>query len=398
MIALSPKIYCIAPQNSPSIPNIEMISLDRFLADSTFTMTDHSPPMVFCHRDMLKASLKANFLSNKVKVIDRPVTFWERDHIFSPRSDGQNFIVNRLRERVLGRKYPGVSMLYKAYTKRRLRDISALKTTLFMDDIRVRAAELGQTDVAHVIPDYSLYIPTHRHDNILLIKDNILRQAIKPKNIAIGVHGSKRHFEAMRRAMDDIEGVKVINMSSDKTVGLVLNRLIEACTGELVLKMDDDDVYGPFYARDMILSYLATKAPMSGKAPEAIYFEKSDASYIRYAGRRSRNIIASVNDICTGAASVSGATLGGVRSHFLAYPYDEQAKMSVDSVTFEKYKTLDFKIAIDDGSQVLTLRGADKTGHRWKISDEDLQKRALFFSQGQSRLWSGVRPDNDGDV
>ena len=142
----------------------------------------------------------------------------------------------------------------------------------------------------------------------------------------------------------------------------------------------------------MILSYLATKTPMLGKAPEAIYFEKSDASYIRYAGRRSRNIIASVRDICTGAASVSGATLGGVRSHFLAHPYDEQAKMSVDSVTFEKYKALDFKIAIDDGSQVLTLREADKTGHRWKISDEDLQKRALFFSQGQSRLWSGIQP------
>lgn len=306
----------------------------------------------------------------------------EEEHLFFSQS-----VFQKLRNNVLINS--SISPLNRWLIRKEYGQYRYLKKSLFSEDYRALLARLLGDDTLDLIPEISIYIPTRRPKNIDFIIENINRQNYKPREVVIGLHG----YHAAKSMVDERLKLltipyRLISFPREDTIGLVLNNLIKSCQSSFVVKMDDDDYYGGNYTRDIVLAYICTRAPVIGKAPLATYIKEYDRTYVRIAGLISKHKIVTPRDITNGKVQISGATISGLRQHFLNFPYDEVSRKNVDSTTFEMHRNSRFKIAVDDGDQILVNRlGRD---HSWEMPNDKLSRNSHFFSKGHSEFWSRV--------
>lgn len=380
-------VICLSPRKGPSLHNIEYVTITQLRA--TYSNPEKIGTPICIHRDVPEDWIY--IAKNAGYTLDsRPVIFWEQDHFYN-HSENSSQKPNELTHLLIPKSIvPQCRKTLRKRTQGNKQALEAKKAYLFNNDIRKRLLTDRHGFCNTTLPTIGLIIPTHRPQNIDLIYANISRQSVQPAEVIIAVHGDMSHFHKLSEKFLKSDHVKHIHITKDKSVGFVLNRLVESSQCDLIIKMDDDDLYGNDYIRDLFLTHVTTQCPIVGKAPEAIYFSKSDNTYIRRPGLRSRHRICTPSKLVSGSLRVSGSTLSGLRQHFLEYPFDEEVLNSVDSRYFEQYESQKFRIAIDDGYNYLTIRHTNIDTHRWKIRDEALKENALRFCDGPSDLWSGV--------
>ena len=74
-------------------------------------------------------------------------------------------------------------------------------------------------------------------------------------------------------------------MGSEASLGKALNAGIEAASGEVITKMDDDDWYGREHLWDLMLALEYSGAELVGKGAEFVYLQEPDLTIRRFVGK-----------------------------------------------------------------------------------------------------------------
>ena len=77
----------------------------------------------------------------------------------------------------------------------------------------------------------------------------------------------------------------VVGVSSERSLGDALNAGVDAASGEVVTKMDDDDWYGSDHLWDLMLALDYSGAELVAKGAEFVYMEELDITIRRFTGR-----------------------------------------------------------------------------------------------------------------
>ena len=124
-------------------------------------------------------------------------------------------------------------------------------------------------------PSVSVLLATRRPDMLPFALGQVARQRGAALEVVLATHG----FDPDPATLDAFRAscpTPVVTVRAEATVpfGEVLNRAASVATGELLLKMDDDDWYGPDFVGDLVLAHGYSGAEVVGCAPEFTFLEE----------------------------------------------------------------------------------------------------------------------------
>ncbi|WP_257995238.1 glycosyltransferase family protein [Brevibacterium luteolum] len=119
----------------------------------------------------------------------------------------------------------------------------------------------------------SLFVSTNRPAQLDHVLETVGRQTHSDLELVLLTHGFDLHERALRAKAADhgIDHLTVLSAPADSSLGTCLNRTIEAASGEVLLKMDDDDLYGNHYVSDQVAALRYSAADMVGKQAHYLY-------------------------------------------------------------------------------------------------------------------------------
>jgi glycosyltransferase involved in cell wall biosynthesis len=82
--------------------------------------------------------------------------------------------------------------------------------------------------------------------------------------------------------------LELLSAASDVPLGACLNLLLDVADGDVVAKIDDDDLYGPQYLSDQLYAMAYSGADVVGKQAHYMFLEGTDATILRFADREHR--------------------------------------------------------------------------------------------------------------
>lgn len=216
----------------------------------------------------------------------------------------------------------------------------------------------------------SFFVSTNRPSNVDYIFQNFARQTVSDKELVVLTHG----FEIDKKRLKElqthygVDELTVLSAPASNTLGSNLNTLTQACTGDVLFRMDDDDYYGANYALDLENALDFSGAALVGKAATYIYFENQNCSVLTYGAHENR-----YTDF------VRGATFCGWKSTFDRFKFPELER-SEDSSFLNQLKSAGERVYAADRFNLLVMRRADKSTHTWTVNDEQL------FASGEMKF------------
>lgn len=145
--------------------------------------------------------------------------------------------------------------------------------------------------------------------------DHVLGTVASQREVSIQLvllgHGHELDADLATRARESgITDVVVLHAPSHLTLGECLNRCVEAADGDVVLKMDDDDDYGPDYVADQLRALDFSGAQVVGKHAHHVRLVADDVLLLRFADFENRF-----------THFVMGPTLAAPRDVLRRYPF-----------------------------------------------------------------------------
>ncbi|WP_134767369.1 glycosyltransferase [Nocardioides sp. 1609] len=139
-------------------------------------------------------------------------------------------------------------------------------------ELAAGAATLGH----RLLPTVSVVLSTMRPSRVVDVLLALAAQRYPHLEIAVAVHGAAEPVGAAFEDAVRVAGASVFHHDRATPFGAVLADLARHTTGDLVVKIDDDDVYGPRVIEDLVLAHLYSNADVVGKTTEYLYFEDID--------------------------------------------------------------------------------------------------------------------------
>lgn len=149
-------------------------------------------------------------------------------------------------------------------------------------------ATIGRADALPARPYITPLIATIRPGQMDHILDYLTAQ--QGVNICpiIGTHGFSAPETARQRAAALGIEVDWFEMNRSWSLGECYNRMLERTETEYVTKMDDDDLYGPYYLSEALHALQYSGAEMVGKHSRFIYLEDRDLTVLQFANKENR--------------------------------------------------------------------------------------------------------------
>jgi glycosyltransferase involved in cell wall biosynthesis len=212
----------------------------------------------------------------------------------------------------------------------------------------------------------------HELDNAL---DNISRQehVIRGRaELILVLHGldvKVPELEARARALG-VENVTVIQADRELTLGACMNLGVDAASGDLIAKMDDDNYYGQHYLTDLVGAFGYTDAGIVGKWAHYVWLRSTGAVVLRcgYAEHRYDRLVQG------GSMLIKGDVARELRFGDLP--------RAVDTDFLERAREAGVLTYSADRFNYVSIRAADHRSHTWPIADTALMNRAgslLFY-------------------
>lgn len=268
------------------------------------------------------------------------------------------------------------------------------------EELRNRSTHLGQRriwrehtyghrvqDVLHRVglaespavrrPSVTVLVSTNRPHRLEHALRTVGGQRGLPVQLALLTHGFEVDEKTVRgdAAAAGIEDLVLLSAGSDVSLGGCLNRLVSAADGDVVAKMDDDDLYGPHYLSDQLYAMAYSGAEVVGKQAHYMYVEEMDATLLRFEDREHRF-----------TDRVMGPTIVVERSLAVDRPFHDVGRGE---------DTAFLRDAVDAGARVYS---ADRFGfvqvrsgagaHTWSVTDAELlaSGRVEFFGRADSHV------------
>ena len=260
--------------------------------------------------------------------------------------------------------------------------LDALDSVADLDDslrreehsIRLRRAALREHAGLPRFPSCSIVLCTRRPDQLDFALRQVARQTLDDLEVVVVGHG---FAPDPRRVEDRLVGRRttVLARPPDDLFGAALRAGVQASSGDVVIKMDDDDWYGPDFLVDLLLARAYSGAELVGTTSEMVYLEQLDRT-IRTREPSERY-----------ARLVAGGTIAVSRDLLAELGSFRPVRRFVDRQLLEAAAVAGVRVFRAHGLGYLLRRRAG--GHTW---DPGLD----FFLDADrvSRQWDGFAPSH----
>ncbi|MBC9821936.1 glycosyltransferase [Terrabacter sp. MAHUQ-38] len=164
---------------------------------------------------------------------------------------------------------------------------------------------------------------------------------------------------------------RTLTAPSDTSLGACLNRLVEAAEGDVVAKMDDDDVYGPHYLRDQLNALGYSGAGVVGKQAHHMYLEAQDVTVVRFPEREHQ-----FTDF------VMGPTIVTPREVARAHPFEDVAR-GEDTAFLRRVVGSGLRVYSCDRFGFVQIRSSTRA-HTWEASSAELLANSRVVAYGRA--------------
>lgn len=218
----------------------------------------------------------------------------------------------------------------------------------------------------------SIVLPTNRSGQIEHAISQVARQRHRDLQLILVLHGLDLDplVVADKARAAGLTDVTVLTADPALTLGEVLNLGIARAEGELIAKMDDDNLYGEHYLSDLIRAFDYSEAEMVGKGAHYTYFPDRDITVFRLPGLEHRY-----------AHLVQGATIVAKADLLRAFMF-EPVNAGEDTRLVRRCKAEGIKIYSADRFNFVYMRGTNATAHTWQAADHKLMRNAQFSFAG----------------
>ncbi|MBI9114608.1 glycosyltransferase family protein [Sanguibacter suaedae] len=151
-------------------------------------------------------------------------------------------------------------------------------------------AAAGLDDPALARPSITAIVSTNRPHQVDHVLRTVAAQVGVRPQLAMLTHGFDVDRASIRAAAHDlgIDDVVLLDADQDVPLGACLNLLVDAADGEVVAKMDDDDLYGPHYLSDQLYAMDYSGADVVGKQAHYVHLGSADVLALRSGDREHR--------------------------------------------------------------------------------------------------------------
>lgn len=202
----------------------------------------------------------------------------------------------------------------------------------------------------------SAVVSTNRPDHLDHILDTHARQTHEERELVLVAHGFDvpPGFSERARAAG-VEHLEVVPVDAEHSLGTCLNRGIAAASGEVIAKMDDDDIYGDHYLGDQLAALRYSNADLVGKQAHYLHLQRRDVVICRFPEREHR-----YTDL------VMGPTLMARKETFSEFPFAERT-LGEDTDLQQRLVGADARIYSADRFNFVQVRGSHS--HTWTVED-----------------------------
>ena len=210
-------------------------------------------------------------------------------------------------------------------------------------------------------PSATALVSTNRPHRL----DDVLRTVGAQESVSVQLALLTHGFEVdeadlrVRAKEAGVENLVLLQAGTDVPLGGCLNLLLDAADGDVVAKLDDDDLYGPQYLSDQLYALDYSGADVVGKQAHYMYLEGHDATVLRFAEREHRftDFVMGPTIVARRAVAAEarfGETAKGEDTEFLRRVVDHGARIySADRFNFVQVRS-----------------GEDR--HTWTVTDAEL--------------------------
>lgn len=219
-------------------------------------------------------------------------------------------------------------------------------------------------------PLVSIVMCTNRPHNIDIMINNYQRQSYINKELIVVINKNDANLAEIKEKLASISNHKLIVEDEKHSLGACLNSAINISKGDVIAKMDDDDIYGNHYISDSILAMDYSGADVVGKDSHFAYVESAD-----------KLILIRENKDCRYSDFIIGATLIIRREVFNKVSFHDKNR-GEDSQFLQDCKDNGVTIYSSDAFNYITIRSANLDNHTWKIEDDKFMEKAKVISNG----------------
>ncbi|MBT2230106.1 glycosyltransferase [Nonomuraea sp. NEAU-A123] len=224
-------------------------------------------------------------------------------------------------------------------------------------------------------PLTSVLLATRRADMVGFALEQVGRQRGVQLEVILALHGVPPGHPDVAAAIAAFDGPLTILEADHRAVfGEVLNEAAARASGSFLLKMDDDDWYGPDFLADLLLAHSYSGAQVVGTVPEFVYLSSIDVTVHR------KQITEQITSF------VAGGTILVERSAFQAVGGFRPLRRSVDTQFQEALQAAGGQIYRTHGLGYILRRGP-AANHTW-------QEPIGTFLQRNRNQWRGFRPSS----
>ncbi|MFI7144276.1 glycosyltransferase [Nonomuraea sp. NPDC050022] len=222
-------------------------------------------------------------------------------------------------------------------------------------------------------PLTSVLLATRRTDMVGFALDQVVRQRDAQLEVILALHGVPQGHPDVAAAIAAFDGpLTVLEADHQAVFGQVLNDAAARASGSFLLKMDDDDWYGPDFLADLLLAHSYSGAQVVGTVPEFVYLSSIDVTVHR------KQITEQITSF------VAGGTILVERSAFQAVGGFRPLRRSVDTQFQEALQAAGGQIYRTHGLGYILRRGP-AANHTW-------QEPIGTFLQRNRNQWRGFHP------
>ena len=225
------------------------------------------------------------------------------------------------------------------------------------------------------LPLVSILLATRRPPFLPWALAAVATQTYPELELVLALHGGP-FAEVERRVAELPYPTKVVQVPAGEPLGTVLNVATEASSGTLLVKMDDDDMYGADHVWDLVLAHEYSGAQLVGKCPEYVYLAASDRTLLWRNGNNERY----------GVSLPAGGALLIARRDLDRAGGWRKTPRGVDKALMEDVLRTGGSVYRTHGAGFLLVRHG--LHHTWTDSDGDDD----FLLARADRTWSGWNP------
>ncbi len=234
---------------------------------------------------------------------------------------------------------------------------------------------LGRVGLAAMVPEpgvgLTCMVSTNRPDQLRHVFNQFSKQLYPAKQLVLLTHGFDPGTETLKGLRREYQVNDFVHLVRGQSVSLgsCLNAIVDVADGEVLTKMDDDDLYGEHYLGDLMHARSFSRAEVVGKSAHYMHLYNPDILIRRFRDKEHRFV-----------HHVMGPTISASREVFRDIPFGDLDR-GEDTDFLNRVRMSGGTIYASDRFNFVQVRGSHP--HTWPLSDSEALATGDIESYGE---------------